>query len=108
MTIDIGNLFESLPEDMSKEVFTDIIQGENIKIGRIVSKGQSSPKMGWYDQDDNEWVIILKGEAIISFENSDDVHLVAGGHLNIPAHTKHKVTWTKANMDTIWLAVHYT
>lgn len=107
MTIDIGNLFESLPEDISKEVFSEIIQGENIRIERIVSKGHSSPEAGWYDQDDNEWVIVLKGEAKLSFENNNDVHLVAGSHLNIPAHTKHKVTWTKPGTETIWLAVHY-
>ncbi len=107
MTIDIGNLFESLPEDISKEVFSEIIQGENIRIERIISKGHSSPEAGWYDQDDNEWVIVLKGEAKLSFENDDDVHLVSGSHLNIPAHTKHKVTWTKPNTETIWLAVHY-
>ncbi|MCH6565210.1 MAG: cupin domain-containing protein [Proteobacteria bacterium] len=107
MTIDIGNLFESLPEDISKEVFSEIIQGENIRIERIISKGHSSPEAGWYDQDDNEWVIVLKGEAKLSFENNDDVHLVSGSHLNIPAHTKHKVTWTKPNTETIWLAVHY-
>ncbi len=107
MTIDIGNLFESLPEDISKEVFSEIIQGENIRIERIISKGHSSPEAGWYDQDDNEWIIVLKGEAKLSFENNDDVHLVSGSHLNIPAHTKHKVTWTKPNTETIWLAVHY-
>lgn len=107
MTIDIGNLFESLPEDISKEVFSEIIQGENIRIERIISKGHSSPEAGWYDQDDNEWVIVLKGEAKLSFENNDDVHLVSGSHLNIPPHTKHKVTWTKPNTETIWLAVHY-
>lgn len=107
MTINIENLFESLPEDISTEVFSEIIQGENIRIERIISKGHSSPEAGWYDQADNEWVIVLKGEAKLSFENNDDVYLVSGSHLNIPAHTKHKVTWTKPNTETIWLAVHY-
>jgi len=107
MTIDIGNLFESLPEDISKEVFSDIVQGENIKIERIISKGHSSPDSGWYDQHENEWVIVLRGEARLSFKNNNDVHLVAGSHLNIPAHTKHKVAWTTPNTETIWLAVHY-
>ncbi len=107
MTIDIGNLFESLPEDIDKEVFSEIIQGENVSIERIISKGNSSPETGWYDQENNEWVIILKGEAKLSFENNNDVHLVSGSYLNIPAHTRHKVTWTKPNTETIWLAVHY-
>jgi len=107
MTIEIGNLFESLPEDISNEVFSDIVQGENIRIERIISKGHSSPESGWYDQNENEWVIVLKGEARLSFQNNNDVPLVAGSYLNIPAHTKHKVTWTTPNKETIWLAVHY-
>lgn len=107
MTIDVGNLFELIPEDISEEIFTGIARGENIKIERIISKGHTSPESGWYDQESNEWVVVLKGEAKLSFENSNDVHLVAGSHLNIPAHTKHKVTWTTPNTETIWLAVHY-
>lgn len=107
MTIDIGNLFESLPESIKEELFTEITHGENIKIERIVSKGHTSPMSGWYDQDDNEWVVVLKGEAKLSFKNGNDVHLVTGSHINIPAHIKHKVTWTIPNTETIWLAVHY-
>ena len=107
MTIDIGNLFRSLPESIGEELFTEIVHGENVKIEKIVSKGHTSPASGWYDQDDNEWVVVLKGEAMLSFKNSNDVHLVAGSHLNIPARTKHKVTWTTPNTETIWLAVHY-
>ena len=107
MNIDMGNLFESMPEDVSKEVLTGLVHGENVKIERIVSKGQSSPASGWYDQSENEWVMVVKGLAKISFENNSVVHLKAGSYINIPAHTKHKVTWTKPGTETIWLAVHY-
>jgi cupin 2 domain-containing protein len=107
MNIDRGNIFDSLPEDISEEIFTVLAQGEAVKIERIISRGQSSPASGWYDQNDNEWVIVLSGEARISLENDRGFHLKAGGYLNIPAHTKHKVEWTKPNTETIWLAVHY-
>ena len=107
MAIEQGNIFESLPEDISKEIFSELVRGDNIKIERIVSKGHSSPASGWYDQADNEWVAVLKGEAKIAFENGNEVHLIAGSHLTIPAHTKHKVTWTTPDTETIWLAVHY-
>jgi len=101
------NLFESIPEDIGEEVFTDLIRGESVRIERILSRGQSSPDSGWYDQDDNEWVMVVKGEAKISFENDSVVHLRAGSYINIPAHTKHKVAWTKPDTETIWLAIHY-
>jgi cupin 2 domain-containing protein len=50
--------------------------------------------------------MVLQGEAIIAFE-SEEVHLNAGDYCNIPAHTKHKVTWTLPECETVWLAVHY-
>lgn len=107
MAIEQGNIFESLPEDINKEIASEVVRGNNFKIERIVSKGHSSPASGWYDQAENEWVAVLKGAARIAFENGEEVELSAGSYLNIPAHTKHKVTWTTPDMETVWLAVHY-
>jgi cupin 2 domain-containing protein len=107
VNIDMGNLFESIPVDIGEELFTELVRGENLKIERIISQGQSSPASGWYDQDENEWVIVIKGEAKISFEDDSVVHLKAGSYINIPANTKHKVAWTRPDTETIWLAVHY-
>ncbi len=103
----IKNIFESIPENLDEEVFELLAQSEKVKIERIISKGHSSPTSGWYNQDQNEWVVVLKGEAVISFENGEEVELKAGSHINIPAHTKHKVKWTHPEVETVWLAVHY-
>lgn len=108
MAIEQGNIFESLPEDISKEIVSELVRGDNIKIERIVSKGHSSPASGWYDQADNEWVAVLKGAAKIAFEDGEEVELTSGSYLTIPARTKHKVTWTTPDTETVWLAVHYT
>lgn len=102
-----SNIFENIPVDISNELFENIVSAENIRIERIVSKGHVSPESGWYDQDEHEWVIVLKGEAEIEFENQGSVRLASGGHLNIPAHTRHKVAWTDPNTETLWLAVNY-
>ena len=96
-----------IPEDLDREIFDTLIQSDNIKIERIVSRGHTSPDRGWYDLDANEWVMVLKGEAIITLGDLEEFHLKSGSYLDIPAHTKHKVTWTKPDTDTIWLAVHY-
>ena len=96
-----------VPEDIVNELFEDLVTGDNVRIERIVSYGHSSPESDWYDQSENEWVIVLKGEARIEFQDQESAHLVCGGYLNILAHTKHKVAWTKPNTETIWLAVHY-
>ena len=103
----LQNIFDSIPENLDEEVFDLLLKNENIKIERIISKGHTSPKSGWYNQNKNEWVIVLKGEALISFEDGKDIKLKVGSHLHISAHTKHKVKWTAPETETIWLAVFY-
>lgn len=103
----LGNIFDSIPDKLDKEVFELIVKKNKVRIERIVSKGHSSPESGWYDQSHDEWVIVLKGEAVISFEDGEDIGLKEGSYANIPAHIKHKVRWTDPNMETVWLAVHY-
>lgn len=107
MKLTVDNIFELLPEDMGTEVVESLVQSENVKVERIVSKGHTSPPTGWYDQAQSEWVMVLKGEAIIVVEGGNEIHLIAGSYINIPAHTRHRVKWTKPEIETIWLAVHY-
>ena len=104
----MGNIFSSLPDVLEHELFEELLHDKNIKIERIVSQGHTSPENGWYDQKKNEWVIVLEGSGSILFENGVEVNLIKGDYLNIPAHTRHKVTWTDPNSITIWLAIHYS
>lgn len=103
----VSNIFEHIPDEIRDELFENIVTAENVRIERIVSKGHVSPQSGWYDQDENEWVMVLKGAAKIKFENQTTAHLVSGSHLNIPAHTRHKVSWTDPDVETLWLVVFY-
>ena len=105
--MDVGNIFESIPNAMKDEVIESLIESKVVKIERIISKGHASPKAGWYEQDQDEWVIILRGSAIIKFENTEPLSINEGGYINIPAGTKHKVLWTDSEIETVWLAVHY-
>ena len=106
----IGNLFENIPDNLPEEL-VDVLTskgGDGIRIERIVSRGHSSPSGYWYDQDRNEFVVLLKGSAGLRFEGCEDtVVLKPGDWINIPAHGKHRVEWTDPNQDTVWLAVHY-
>jgi len=101
------NIFTSVPANLDDESIDVLLQRENLKIERIISKGHMSPDTGWYDQKDDEWVLVLKGAAVISFENDTEVNLAVGDYVNILAHTKHRVKWTDPDTETIWLAVHY-
>ncbi|MBU0720540.1 cupin domain-containing protein [bacterium] len=101
------NIFESIPPKIQEELFEEILSNEHIVIERIVSYGHTSPKSGWYNQERDEWVMVLEGEAVLCFEDEKELRLKAGDYLNIPAHTKHKVSWTKPECKTVWLAIHY-
>ena len=93
---------------MEEEVFEPLVESGAVKIERIVSRGQASPKGFWYDQDSNEWVMVLRGRARLLFEgNQMPVEMGAGDHLQIPAHRRHRVEWTDPGEETVWLAVYY-
>jgi cupin 2 domain-containing protein len=72
----------------------------------IVHKGHKSPKGFWYDQQEHEWVMVLKGAARLQLEDRV-VELKVGDWINIPAHKKHRVEWTTPDEPTVWLAVFY-
>jgi cupin 2 domain-containing protein len=103
----LSNIFQSIPDNLDSEIIETIVQSKTVKVERIISKGHSSPATSWYNQPQSEWVIVLQGEAIITVENDRDYTLVSGSFLNLPAHTRHKVKWTKPDIETVWLAVHY-
>lgn len=102
------NLLENIPAELPAEVFEDIVNTSTVRIERIISKGHTTPADEWYDQDEHEWVLVLKGEARIRFEeNNHEVHLKEGDYLNILAHQRHQVLWTVPGQETVWLAVFY-
>jgi cupin 2 domain-containing protein len=100
------NLFADLPQRLPDELFTTLLESANVRIERIVSHGHSSPEGFWYDQNQHECVIVLKGAARLRFEE-ETVEMTPGDFMNIPAHKKHRVEWTTPDEPTVWLAVHY-
>jgi len=101
------NIYTAVPCNLEQEVFEQLAGNACVMIERILSKGQKSPPTGWYDQEKNEWVLVLKGKAVLVFENQESINLNEGDFINIPPHKKHKVEWTDPDSETIWLAVHY-
>jgi cupin 2 domain-containing protein len=102
-----NNIFDNIPEMIDAEIIDTLVAGENVKIERIISKGQSSPGSGWYDQAENEWVLVIKGAAILEFADGSTQRMKAGDHIYIEPHEKHRVQWTDPDTETIWLAVFY-
>ena len=103
-----SNLFTGIPADLPQELMETLAGAGRMRIERIVSRGHASPPGFWYDQDEHEWVALLKGSAALRFENGDRLlELAEGDFVNIPAHERHRVEWTAADVETVWLAVFY-
>lgn len=101
------NIFKDIPEQLPQELTQDLLRTRQATIERIISRGHRSPDGFWYDQDWDEWVLLLSGKARIEFKNQPELtELCPGDHLLIPAHAMHRVAWTEPDTDTIWLAVH--
>ena len=103
-----ANLFRGVPGDPSQEVFTTLSESGAFRLVRIVSTGQATPDDEWYDQDRAEWVAVLKGRAGLRFADEPDERvLTAGDHLLIAPRRRHRVTWTAAGEETVWLALYF-
>jgi cupin 2 domain-containing protein len=103
----LTNVFAQIPAELPEELSQCLLSTPDFRIERIVSWGHSSPEGFWYDQETNEWVVLLAGAARLTLEGSEPVDLVPGAFVNIPAHQKHRVEWTDPARPTIWLAIHY-
>ena len=103
----VNNLFDDIPAPGPAEHFDALATGPGVRVERIVSRGHASPASGWYDQAENEFVVLLRGAARLEFEDGERLTLGPGDWLNITAHRRHRVAWTDPEQDTVWLAVHH-
>ena len=102
------NIFPQQNIQLKKEDFQDLLLTPNFRLERIISKGHATPKGEWYDQNQNEWVILLKGKAALRFDNKEPLTVLCpGDYLLIPVHKRHRVEWTSADEETIWMALFY-
>jgi cupin 2 domain-containing protein len=102
-----GNLLAASSGQTDAEVIEVLAQHAGIRIERIVSTGQASPPGFWYDQPDDELVVLLAGSAVLRFEDDENrFDLAPGDWVEIPAHVRHRVEFTQAEPPTVWLAVH--
>lgn len=104
----VDNLFARFSPALATESVATLVETGTLRLERIVSCGQASPEGFWYDQPQAEWVVLLSGSAGLRFADSEEVSVLRpGDHLVIPAHCRHRVEWTAAEVPTVWLALHY-
>ena len=102
-----GNLFADLPNQRADEQFDVLLQTDACRLERIISIGHATPPGEWYDQDGDEWVVLLQGRAGLRL--ADEAHireLASGDYVWLPAHCRHRVEWTSDQPPAVWLALH--
>ncbi len=103
-----ANLLRDLPPPTGEEIFETLLTGGPFRLERIVTRGQTSPPGFWFDQELDEWVMVLAGAAKLRFEDQEQlVELRPGDWVHIAAHRRHRVEWVDPNQTTVWLAIHY-
>ena len=104
----IQNILSELPDASRGEVVLTLLESAGVRLERVVSAGQCTPKGQWLEQDKEEWVLVLAGRGHLSFQGKEDfIALGAGDSVRIPAGTKHRVEWTDTKQKTVWLALHF-
>jgi cupin 2 domain-containing protein len=96
-----GRLPLEVGDPPTGERFTVLHEGAGVVIEHIASSAAVEPEA--YDQDHDEWVVVLAGSATLTVEGAA-VDLGPGEWLLLPAHARHTVTRTAPG--TRWLAVH--
>ena len=102
------NLFAAVRARQPDEQVDVLIETDAFRLERIVSIAHATPPGEWFDQDRDEWVVLLSGGASLRFEDETAVReLSPGDVVEIPAHRRHRVERTDAKAPTVWLALHY-
>jgi cupin 2 domain-containing protein len=101
------NIFRDIPLGAAQEEMEPLLARPGLRIERIVSTGQASPPGFWYDQPQDEWVIVLRGAAGLLIEGEAERRLGPGDFAFLPARRRHRVAWTSPDEPTVWLAVHF-
>ncbi|QID19201.1 cupin domain-containing protein [Nitrogeniibacter mangrovi] len=99
-----GSLTDPLPAAAADEHVTPLMHAGGARIERIVSHGQASPPGFWYDQDRDEWVLVVSGRGVLAFADGRRETLEPGDWICLPAGCRHRVEETHS--PTVWLAVH--
>ena len=106
--IAVKNLFDGIPDFLAEEKIDELLTTPAFRVERILSRGQASPQKFWYDQEEQEWVLLLRGSAGLRFSCQDDITVLKpGDSLLIPAHVRHRVEWIDSTQDTIWLTIFF-
>lgn len=96
----LNNIHTTPNPDQNSEIFSTLFENGSFKIEAIRSWLKNPGEL--YNQERDEWVVLLEGEAELEIENKVLI-LQRGDYLFIPKHTPHRVRSTAKN--TLWLGI---
>lgn len=96
-----GRLLNESAAPSNGERIEELLQLRNLSVRQILSGRLDAPID--YCQDDDEWVVVLAGSAVLEV-GGERVDLGVGDWILLPAGTPHRLVRT--DPGTNWLAVH--
>ncbi len=68
----VANTGKKPPKNPPDKCFQTLARTDTIHNERNISKGHTSPEKGWYEQYQNECVLLLKDAARLAFEDGSE------------------------------------
>ncbi|MDU1023301.1 MAG: cupin domain-containing protein [Peptoniphilus harei] len=93
------NVFKNIKFSNDGEIEEKIYEDESLKIIRTMSLDQVT---GFYDQEELEFVFLLRGKAQIEYDDGRIIKLEKGDTLEIRPHEIHRVSWQE---EAVWLCI---
>lgn len=107
-TIEFGSLTPPPAVPPGEERFDTLVRTGSVRVERVVSLDARSPEGFWYEQETEEWVLVVTGSACVVQESPPQrFELAAGQWIQIPAKCRHRVESTSPDEATVWVAIHY-
>ena len=83
--------------------------GAGWRLVLIASNLARTPEGQWLDQKENEWVLVVRGSALLRMAEPDRlIDLSSGDHVYLSPHQRHRVERTDPEPGTLWLALYWT
>lgn len=98
------SIFTQLSGPLGEEVTSSLLKKPDLLIECIHSNGNASSEGYWYDQQEDEWVLLARGSATLDVANQDPIKMIAGDYIFIRKHLRHRVS--EVSTDAVWLAIH--
>lgn len=103
---------KAIKESMRHSVFSNtamiesLVETKDVRIERVASHGQRSSGGDCEHPTAGEFVILLKGQAVLEVRQ-EKISMKTGDYIFIPPNTKNRVESTSRDEETVWLAVYY-